>query len=50
LVENSQTKDQFLRVAVRRMIETQLFEDELKQVSQLNAVLLAHNQELEPTG
>jgi hypothetical protein len=28
------------------MTKTQLFEDELKEVSQLNTVLLAHNQEL----
>jgi hypothetical protein len=33
LVEHSQTKDQF-------------FKDELKEVSQLNIVLLAHNQKL----
>jgi hypothetical protein len=47
LVEHSQAKDQFLRVVVKRFIETQLFKDELKEVSQLNIVLLIHNQELE---
>jgi hypothetical protein len=47
LVEHHEAKDQFLRVAVKRLIETQLFEDELKEVSQLNIVLLACNQELE---
>jgi hypothetical protein len=46
LVEHSEAEDQFLRVAVKMMTETQLFEDELKEVSQLNTVLLAHNQEL----
>jgi hypothetical protein len=30
------------------MAETQSFEDELKEVSELNSVLLARNQELEP--
>jgi hypothetical protein len=32
---------------VKRLPKTQLFEDELKKVSQLNTVLLARNQELE---
>jgi hypothetical protein len=41
LVKHSEAKDQFLRVAVKRMMKTQLFEDELKEVSQLNSVLLA---------
>jgi hypothetical protein len=31
LVKHSEAKDQFLRVAVKRMMETQLFEDELKE-------------------
>jgi hypothetical protein len=30
-----------------RMMETQLFEDELKEVSQLNSILLAQKLELE---
>jgi hypothetical protein len=34
-------------VTVKRMTETQLFEYELKEVSQLNSVLLAQKQELE---
>jgi hypothetical protein len=46
LVEQHEAKDQFLRVAVKRLTETQLFEDELKEVSQLNTALLARNQEL----
>jgi hypothetical protein len=47
LIEHSQAKDQFLRVAVNGMTENQLFEDELKEVSKLNSVLLAQKQELE---
>jgi hypothetical protein len=47
LVEHSKSKDQFLRVAVKRMTETQLFEDELKEVSQPNSILLAQKMELE---
>jgi hypothetical protein len=47
LVKYSEAKDPFLRVAVKRMTETQLFEDELKEVSQLNLVLLAQKLELE---
>jgi hypothetical protein len=35
VIEHSRAKDQFLRIAVKRMMETQLFEDELKEVSQL---------------
>jgi hypothetical protein len=38
---------QFLSVAVKSLTETQLFKDELKEVSQLNTILLARNQELE---
>jgi hypothetical protein len=36
-----------LRVAVKRLAETQIFEDELKQVKDLNENLMAHNLELE---
>jgi hypothetical protein len=43
LVEHSQAKDQFVRVIVKRLMETQLFEDELKEVNQLNTILLARN-------
>jgi hypothetical protein len=46
LVEYSCSKDQFLRVVIKRLAETQTFEDELKEVSELNEVLLDHNQEL----
>jgi hypothetical protein len=46
-IEHSQSKDKYLRVALKRLIETQLFEDELKEVSEFNKVLLTQNQELE---
>jgi hypothetical protein len=47
MVNHSQDKDRFLKVAIKWMAETQSFEDELKEVSKLNSVLLARNQELE---
>jgi hypothetical protein len=47
LVKHSQDKDQFLKVAIKRMMETQILEDELKEVSKLNSILLAEKQELE---
>jgi hypothetical protein len=47
LVNHSQDKDQFLKVAVKRMTETQVLPDELKEVSKLNSVLLAQRLELE---
>jgi hypothetical protein len=47
LVKHSQDKDQFLKVAVKRMPETQILEDDLKGVNELNSVLLAQKHELE---
>jgi hypothetical protein len=47
LVKHSQDKDQFLKVAIKWMMETQVLEDELNEVSKLNSVLLAQKQELE---
>jgi hypothetical protein len=41
MVKHSQDKDQFLKVAIKWMTETQAFEDELKEVSELNSVLFA---------
>jgi hypothetical protein len=41
LVKHSQDKDQFLKVVIKRMAETQSFEDEHKKVSELNSILLA---------
>jgi hypothetical protein len=39
--------DQFLKVTIKRMTETQILENELKEVSELNLILLAKKQELE---
>jgi hypothetical protein len=47
LIEHSQSKDQYIRVALKRLTETQLFEDELKKANKSIEILLAHNQELE---
>jgi hypothetical protein len=47
MVKHSQDKDQFLKVMIKWMQETQTFQDELKEVSELNSVLFAQNQELE---
>jgi hypothetical protein len=47
MVKHSQDKDQFLKVVIERMQETQAFEDELKEVSELNSVLYTQNNELE---
>jgi hypothetical protein len=41
MVKHSQDKDQFLKVVIKWMAETQSFEDKLKGVSELNSVLLA---------
>jgi hypothetical protein len=47
MVKHSEDKDQFLKVVIKWMTETQAFEDELKEVGELNSVLFAWNQELE---
>jgi hypothetical protein len=47
LVKHSWDKDQFLMVAIKRMTETQILMDELKEVGNLNSVLLKEKQELE---
>jgi hypothetical protein len=41
MVKHSQDKDQFLKVAIKWMQETQIIEDELREVSKLNSVLYA---------
>jgi hypothetical protein len=46
MVKHSQDKDQFLKVVIKQMVETQSFEDEPKGVSELNSIHLAWNQEL----
>jgi hypothetical protein len=43
MVKHSQDKDQFMKVAIKRIQETQTYEDELKEVSELNSVLFARN-------
>jgi hypothetical protein len=47
IVKHSRDKDQFLKVVIKLMMETQILEDELKEVSALNSILLAEKQELE---
>jgi phosphoserine aminotransferase len=47
MVKHSQDKDQFLKAVIKQMQETQAFKDELKEVSELNSVIYAQNQELE---
>jgi hypothetical protein len=43
MVKHSQDKDQFMKVAIKRIQETQTYEDELKEVSELNSILFARN-------
>jgi hypothetical protein len=40
-IEHSQSKDKFIRVALKRLIKTQILEDELTEVNALNNILLA---------
>jgi hypothetical protein len=47
LVKHSRDNDQFLKVMIKRMQETQTFNDELKEVSEHNSILFAQNQDLE---
>jgi hypothetical protein len=47
MIKHLQNKDQFLKVAIKRMQETQTFEDELQAMIELNSILLAQNEELE---
>jgi hypothetical protein len=47
MVKHSKDKDQFLNVAIKRMMETQILDDKLKDVGELNSVLLTEKQELE---
>jgi hypothetical protein len=47
IIEHSQSNDQYIRDALKRLTETQILEDELTEVNALNKVLLAWNQELE---
>jgi hypothetical protein len=47
LVKHSRDKDLFLKVAIKWMIETPILEDELKEESKLNSILLVEKLELE---
>jgi hypothetical protein len=47
LVKHSQANDQFLKVTIKWMMKTQILDDDLKEVSELNSILLAEKQELE---
>jgi hypothetical protein len=46
MVKHSQDKDQFLKVSIKRMQETQTFEDELMEANEHNLVLFSWLQEL----
>jgi hypothetical protein len=47
VVKHSRDKDQFLRVSLKRMQETQMFETELKEANEYISSLFAHLKELE---
>jgi hypothetical protein len=47
LVKHSRDKDQFLKVAIKCITETQILKDELKEVRERNSILLTKKQELE---
>jgi hypothetical protein len=40
-IEHYQLKNKYLRVTLKRLTEAQIIEDELKEVSKLNKVLMA---------
>jgi hypothetical protein len=43
ILEHSQLNDKFLRVSLKRLTETQILEDELEEVSELNMVIQAQD-------
>jgi hypothetical protein len=47
LVKHSQANDQFPKVTIKWMMKTQILDDDLKEVSELNSILLAEKQEIE---
>jgi hypothetical protein len=47
MVKHSQDKEQFLKVVIKWMTDTQAYVDDLKEVSELNSVLFARKQKLE---
>jgi hypothetical protein len=46
MVKHSQDKDQFLRVSLKRMQETQMYENELKEANEYILALFARLKEL----
>jgi hypothetical protein len=46
VIKHSQDKDQFLKVSIRRMQQTQMYKDELKEANEYNSILFARLQEL----
>jgi hypothetical protein len=47
VVKHYQDKDQFFKVSIKRMQETQMYENELKEANENNSILSARLQELE---
>jgi hypothetical protein len=47
VIKHSQDKDQFLRVLLKRIQETQMYENELKKANEYISALFARLQELE---
>jgi hypothetical protein len=47
IIKHSLSKDHYIWVALKRLTKAHILEDELTEVSALNKVLLARNQELE---
>jgi hypothetical protein len=47
LIEHSRSKDQYVMVALKRLTETQIIEDEMIEEKASNKTLLARNQEFE---
>jgi LytS/YehU family sensor histidine kinase len=45
VVKHSQGKDQFLRVSLKRMQETQMYKNELKEVNEYISALVARLEE-----
>jgi hypothetical protein len=43
IIQHSRSKDQFLRVSLKRLTDTQILDDELKETSELNMILLIQN-------
>jgi hypothetical protein len=46
IVKHYRDKDQFLKVSIKRLQESQTFEDKLKEATELNSTLITQNQEL----